>query len=348
MKITFRTEKKGFTLIELMTALTITSVLILIVLGVTSVSLGYLKSSREDVLASRSARPILLAMSTDLESMHYRSGNDFEWLYAGRDPYLTETSMRLGPRRRQASNAVQLLFFSSAPDRFSAVDSMGQEIANSSSRTAGDVNLIAYRLVYRDHILDEEASKTGLGFPVFSLYRNVVAADSTYSGGQGGGPLLGQRNLQNAYSSRERSETNPSNYLAENIVEFTLAFEIEYKSRAGSGGVQGSDRSIATVPILAVPRSRSAGGSSRSSRGIGDASEFRLRGNGITIKGGAGGTPGLEAGRLSAVTISMTVITEEGMARIDNLRKTNNQNVEKDFFAKYTRNYTARIPITRP
>lgn len=343
MKLALGKKSTGFTLIELMTAMAITSVLVLLLMGITSSALSFLKISREDVIASQNSRPVLSTMASDIESMHYRQGNDFEWLYAARDPGLTPTTMRLGPRTQQATNAVQLLFFSSAPDRLSPMDSMGNEISISRRRAGGDINLISYRLVYRDVVLDEDATSDTSGFPIFALYRNVVAADSTFSGGQGGGPLLGQRNLQNAYSSRERDEIDPANFIAENIIEFTLLFEIEYKSRAGDAGSgSGSDRSIKSVPILATSSGQ------RRSGGMGDASQFRLKGNTIQIQGGAGSTPGLESGRLSAVTVSMTVITDEGMAIIDAWRKNNNRPKEKDFFAKYTRNFTQRIPIVRP
>lgn len=341
MKRSIRKKNFGFTLLELMTAMAITSVLVLVIVGVTSVSINIFQNSRQDVIAARSSRPAILTLSSDLESMHYRPGNNFEWLYAGRDPNLNLSAlsnMKLGPSERKAANAVRLMFFSSAPDSSSAMDSFGNELNTVARRAGGDVNMISYRLVYKDHILNQDASKDSLGYPVFSLYRNVVPANATFSGGQGGGALLGQTNLLQAYSSREEEESSTENFLAENIVEFTLAFEVEYTSRGGSGSGSGASKSIKIIPIL----------SSGVGTKVGDARDFRVRGNGLVIEGGDGITSDVKAGRLAAVHICMTVLTEEGMARVDLLRQGQRLPNERDFFAKYSRNFTARIPISRP
>lgn len=342
MKIHFPKKAGGFTLIELMTAMSITSILVVIIVGLTSVGVNFLKTVREDVRSAANSRPALWTLSTDLESMHMRSGNSFEWLYAAKDPGITESNMKLGPQKARAANAAQLLFFSSAADRTSAVDSFGQKLDRSARDSAGDVNLISYRLVYRDHILDEDASDQSLGFPVFALYRNVVPADLTYNGGQGGPALLGQKNLQSAYSSRERFESEPTNFLAENIVEFTVAFEVEYESRPGSSAnsnSQGSNTSTVLIPILA---------SSKTSN-VGECNEFRVRGNNIYVNGSAGSTPGISAGRVVGIIVSMTVITDEGMGYVDQMRKTKGGSSmpAERFFEKFSRNYTQRIPVVR-
>ncbi len=338
MKIKMFRKSSGFTLIELMTAMSITSILVVIIVGLTSVGVNFLKSAREEVVSSKSSRPVMLTLSTDLESMHLRPGNNFEWLYANREPYLDMANMKSGPNGMRASNAAQLMFFSSAPDRSAAMDADGKYLSRSSRMEGGDVNLISYRLVYRDPVLDEDASKDSLGFPVFALYRNVVSADSTFSGGMGGPALIGQKDLQNAYSSRERMETVPENFLAENIVEFTLAFEVEYQNgNASSSGNGAQDRMTKLIPLLATKKKVN----------VDDCNEFRIRGNNIYVNGSAGSTPGLSSGKVVAIYVSMTVITEEGMALIDQVRRGAKPLPVEKFFKDYSRNYTQRIPINR-
>lgn len=340
MKLISRKKTAGFTLIELMTAMAITSILVVIIVGLTSVGVNFLQTVREDVRSSSVSRPALSTLSTDIESMHLRTGNNFEWLYAAKDPYMQDASMKMGPQKARAANAAQLLFFSSSADRSSAVDSDGQKLERIGVG-AGDVNLISYRLIYRDHILDADATAESPGFPVFALYRNVVPADLTYEGGQGGPALLGQKDLQTAYSSRERFEADPTNFLSENIVEFTIAFEVEYESRPGSSNSSGtgSNSSTIMIPILA----------SKTTKSVEDCNEFRIRGNNIYVNGSAGSTPGISAGRVVAVIISMTVITDEGMGYVDQMRKSKGgaSMPAQRFFEKYSRNYTQRIPLIR-
>ena len=56
-------------------------------------------------------------------------------------------------------------------------------------RIIGDVNCVGYKLLYRDQILDQDATAESDGFPVYSLYRNLISAVDTVRN------LLGQQDL---------------------------------------------------------------------------------------------------------------------------------------------------------
>ena len=326
-----RARRSAFTLIELMAAMAITSVLVLIIVGLTSVGLNFWKSIREDVRSSQMVRPALNALFTDLEGMQLRSGNVFEWLYASKDSNQLSKNMMTGPDKAKAANAAQLVFFTSAADRFIPVDGKGQAISRDIAKNKGDVNAVAYRLVYRDQILDEDATEYSEGFPIFALYRNLVPAESAFSGGDGGGALLGRTDLATAYASHENSELNPKNFIAENIVEFTIAFEVEYENVNGTQ----TQKVTKTVPILA----------SKATASVGDCTEFRVKGNSLYIRGGAS-VPAMATGKVVGVIISLTTLTDEGMTMVDQIRKNRAKPIPPGtFFQKYSRNYTQRFPV---
>lgn len=331
-KPVFSRSSSAFTLIELMAAMAITSVLVIIIVGLTSVGLNFWKSIRNDVRSAQVSRPALSQLFSDLEGIQIRRGNSYEWLYASRDSNQFAKTMIMGPSGAKISNAAQLLFFTVAPDRFVARDAKNQLVASTQDKEKGDVNLVAYRLVYRDHILDEEATENNQGFPVFALYRNLIPAEVTYAGGAGGSALLGQNDLASVYSSRERLETLGQNFLAENIVEFTIAFEVEYQS----GTTENPQLLTRLVPILAT----------KSNSSVDDCTQFRVRGNTLYINGPAGSTQGITSGYIKAIIISMTTLSDEGMTHVDQVRRGRAKSLPAArFFKNFSKNVTQRFPV---
>lgn len=120
--------------------------------------------------------------------------------------------MTMGPEGAKITNASQLIFFTTATDRNPAKSSMDMR----NDRIIGDVNCVGYKLLYRDQILDQDATAESDGFPVYSLYRNLISAEDTVQN------LLGQQDLWSAYTRYQQDETIPANFLVENVVEMTL------------------------------------------------------------------------------------------------------------------------------
>ena len=205
---TFAKIKSGaFTLIELLAAMTITTVLVLVIVALTSRGVDIWRWVLQDVRTTTLARTAMDTMTKDFESMQFRPGNPFEWMLVQRDSDLVSRAgktkvsrkkgrssslnearvnlMTMGPEGAKITNASQLVFFTTATDRNPAKSSMDMR----NDRIIGDVNCVGYKLLYRDQILDQDATAESDGFPVYSLYRNLISAEDTVRN------LLGQQDL---------------------------------------------------------------------------------------------------------------------------------------------------------
>ena len=144
---TFAKIKSGaFTLIELLAAMTITTVLVLVIVALTSRGVDIWRWVLQDVRTTTLARTAMDTMTKDFESMQFRAGNPFEWMLVQRDSDLvsraTKTTasrkkggssalnearvnlMTMGPEGAKITNASQLIFFTTATDRNPAKSSM--------------------------------------------------------------------------------------------------------------------------------------------------------------------------------------------------------------------------------
>lgn len=354
---TFSKIKSGaFTLVELMAAMAITTALVLVIVALTSRGIEIWKWVLQDVRTTTLARTAMDTMTKDFESMQYRPGNSFEWMLVQRDSDLvsrvnkTKAStkkgrssalnesrvslMTMGPEGAKITNASHLIFFTSATDRSPAKSSEDMR----KDRTIGDVNCVGYKLIYRDQILNQDATEESEGFPVYSLYRNLISAEDTVQ------DMLGQNELWTAYARYRQDETTPSNFLVENIVEMTLLFEVDYQKKTGNTGANksvkdASQRESVLVPVMTTGGNR-----------LGSCTQLEVFGNRLDIVGSSANIDDLKSGRVTAVTISMTVVTDEGMMVVDQVRqKTRPAPKPEDFFERYTRSFTQRIqlPINR-
>lgn len=324
-KLSFR---RGFTLIELMTAMAITGMLVVVIMQLTNQSIDLWKAVSEDVSTSSRSRAALQTLSHDFESFQMR-GNDnkYQWLFAKADQ-----AMKNVPKGLDIPRSAQCVFFACAPDRNPSVSSSTSLRANYRSarahnrETQGDVNAIGYRLMYRDQIMNLPASdgKDKGVYPLFSLYRQVVPPRTTFEN------LLGKDNLESAYVRFENDDEKNDNFLCENILELNITFSIRYANSKADAEKGRVEYEVVTVPIVSSNR----------------------RSNKVAVYGdrieAAGST--YENARIDSAMISITVLTEEGVAMVEQIRQGRRRAPKKiaDFFAKYTRSYSRMVALPQP
>ena len=111
-------QRGGFTLIELITAMAITAILVVVIMQLTNQGIGLWKAVREDTSTAASARMALQSISEDLESIQLRgSGKNTQWLYAEVD-----SAIRGVPKGLSIPKSARLIFFACPPDRNPAVE----------------------------------------------------------------------------------------------------------------------------------------------------------------------------------------------------------------------------------
>ncbi|WP_193213974.1 PulJ/GspJ family protein [Luteolibacter marinus] len=282
MKTRFNPKSnKGFTLIELMVAMAITTVIVTVLVSITGVALDTWQRGRSEIRASRQAKAMLDTMAKDFESFVSRRGNNFEWLYSKVESDLP------GPSANQSSNAAEVIFFTAATDRY-----LGE--IGSAQDNGGDVSCVGYKLEYQDPVEGTEEKNSS----TFILYRLLVNPDDTFK------DLLGQEDLDSAFSSYGSKVTDVENFVCENVYQFTLTYQVEVTQTTGS--------TTTTVPVRVSLGETGAG------------QELRLLGTGIETDASVGSLKPpvsieeIQAGRLTGVEIGITVLSDSAVIRLNN------------------------------
>jgi len=319
MKTPSQTSRRGFTLIELLVAMAITTVIVTVLVSVTAMALETWNRSRAEIRAARQAKSMIDTMARDFESFVSRSGNDFEWLYAKSAPPSE------GPKGNLSPNALDLIFFSAATDRYEG------KIGDLDLDKGGDVSTVGYQLTYKDPIAgdDEDAYKT------FVLYRKIVNPNVTFAN------ILGQASIKGPLEVAVNTGDTGSevdkevNFICENVYQFTVTFHVN--TTITNPGPPISTR----IASVAVPVGN------KDSDGL--IKEFRITGNGIqTIFSPSGtGAPTnaqLKAGRLAAAEISITVLSDFG---IQQMRRRSDLTGAKlaEFIAKHSYQYSKVVQL---
>lgn len=316
--------RRGFTLIELITAMAITSMLVLVIMQLTNQGIDLWNNVREEVSTTTRSRAALHTMSHDLESFQMRAGdNDYQWLFAKADEPVK------GPKGLEVPRSAQCVFFACAPDRNPSVSSSTslrgnyREARAHNRDTQGDVSAIGYRLMYRDQILNlpgSEGNESG-AYPLFSLYRQVVSPRQSYE------QLLGSKALDGAYASFEADDEK--NFLCENILEMNITFTITYAGEAAAAEKGRVSYSTVSVPIIA------SGTKNRKVNVYGD----RIEVDGTKY----------ENARITSAMVSITVLTEEGVALVNQIRLGRRRAPKPaEFFARYTRSFSRLVSVPQP
>lgn len=324
MKMTKKIFRGGFTLIELIVSMAITAILVLVIGELTRQGVDLWKAVREDVSTNTKSRAALTTISHDFESYQMRCNNKYQWMFARADKGANNA-----PKSMKIPRSVRCVFFACAPDRNPAVASSSalrgnyREARSHNQDTQGDVNAISYRLLYRDQILNREATggKDLETYPVFALYRQVISPRQTFE------KLLGVEDLEAAYISFEEKEKE--NFLCENILDMNVMLTIQYTDKDADAKKGRVAYKNITIPVIA---SYSKG------------SEVKVYGDRIEVDGTS-----YPNARISAANISITVVTEEGMALLNQVNNGRRRAPKpENFFARYTRSYSRLISLPQP
>lgn len=325
MKTARHIFRRGFTLVELMTAMAITGMLVLVIMQLTNEGIDLWRAVREDVSTSTRSRVALQTISRDFESFQMRAGdNKYQWLFAKADESVSGT-----PKGLSVPKSAQCVFFACAPDRNPSVSSSTSLRGNyrdaraHNRETQGDVNAIGYRLMYRDQILNIPGvdANDPTTYPLFSLYRQVVSPRSSFE------RLLGKDNLEAAYVPFEQDDEK--NFLCENILEFNVSFSISYSDEQANAEDGRVFYTVETVPVIASNK---------------DSNKIEVFGDRIE----AGGRTYRNA-RIDSAMISITVLTEEGVALVNQIRQGRRRAPKPaEFFARYTRSFSRVVAMPKP
>ena len=301
--------KRGFTLMELMVAMAITTIIVTVLVSITSIALDTWNRSRAELRAARQGKTMVDSMARDFESLVTRRGNTNEWLSA-----ITPTASLPKVKNTESSNACELSFFTAATDRYNG------QIGTTTDK-GGDVSCASYLLEGKDPI----AGGSGK-FDTFVLNRLLVNPDETFN------QLLGKPDLAAAFDTYDAGKTKrklPENFVCENIYQFSITFHVQVSK------IVNSVSTLIDVPITV--------GDSASSK------EFRIQGSGLIVDSNAKlpnnvVVADLKAGRLTAVEISLTVVSDFG---IDQLRARSDLTGTKqaEFLAKNSYQYTKLVQV---
>ncbi|MEO8615654.1 MAG: prepilin-type N-terminal cleavage/methylation domain-containing protein [Luteolibacter sp.] len=323
-------SKRGFTLMELMVAMAITSIIVTVLVSITSIALETWNRSRAELRASRQGKMMVDFMARDFESLVTRKGNANEWLSAKVDPGIA--TLGDAGKGLLSTNAAKLVFFTAATDRYNG------NIGDATQDRGGDVSCVAYLLEYRDPIDGGGSAK----YKTFVMNRLLVNPDDTFGVTAPAKALLGTTDVTTAGKSLDsifsaaypNSEvTKPGNFICENIYQFSLTFHVLVAQVSGAGTPS------ATTTLIDVPVTVGPAASGKTS------DDFRMAGTGnIVTTAPTGFTPDeIKAGRVTAVEISVSVISDFG---IDQMRtRSFSGSQQSEFLAKNSYQYTKLVQL---
>jgi prepilin-type N-terminal cleavage/methylation domain-containing protein len=293
-------KRAGFTLMELMVAMAITTIIVTVLVSITSIAIDTWNRSRSELRAARQAKSMVDTMARDFEAMVTRSGGrdatgkPFEWFVADSNASNSATS---GPL--PSTNATNLTFFTAAADRYKG------EIGTASD-LGGDVSCVGYELFWRDPI-----DQSGTVFKTFVLNRKLVDPKEAFD------KLLGKTDLAAEFAKISDIE-NPENFVCENLYQFTITFHLSVPPTTAGG--------VATPKVVTIGPS-------------GTVQQISINGDGINSAADAT----LKSARLTAVEISLTVLSDTGVDQLRNRTFSGNQQAE--FMAKYSYQYSKLVQV---
>ena len=313
MKAPHLTRRRGFTLMELMVAMAITTIIVTVLVSITSIALDTWNRSRSELRASRMGKMMVDYMARDLESLVTRRGNSNEWLSAVADP-------DIGPAGLKSTGASRLVFFTAPTDRYEG--NAGIPTLDS----GGDVCCVAYLLDWKRPV------QVGTSvFRTFVLNRKLVDPDLTFSGNAKYKPLLGVTSSTNSLDSVFTGIYNlgnistSANYTSENIYQFSITFQVQVTDSSGTTPI------VRTVPVA---------------MGSNGTKSFRVLGTGILTDYSGPYKDLVPSGRVTAAMISLTVLSDLAVDQIQaGKRSFTDDKAKAEFLAKNSYNFSKLVQL---
>lgn len=297
--------KRGFTLMELMVAMAITTIIVTVLVSITSIALDTWNRSRSELRASRQAKSMIDTMARDFESLVTRSGNANQWLSA------IAPSGDVGDKLK-STNASELIFFTAVTDRYNG------QIGDPAADKGGDVSCVGYKLEYKDPI-----GGTGTDFETFVLNRILVNPDETFE------ELLGKTDLVDAFSTYAAKLSDEENFVCENVYQFTVTFHMQVTQTTSTGST------VVNVPVTV--------GQSTADQITDEFSIFGT-GIEADITSSAVTADELKGGKLVAMEIAVTVISDYGIDQLRK-RSFTTPDQQSDFLSKNSYQYSKLVQL---
>lgn len=304
-------RQRGFTLMELMVAMAITTIIVTVLVSITSLALDTWNRSRSELRATRMGKMMMDFMARDLEALVIRGGNSSEWLSAVIDPNLS----KIGNASLKSTNAARLIFFTAATDRYNG------NVGIPTLDKGGDVSCAAYLLDYR-----ATQEKT------FILSRLLVDPDETFNGGKKTTPLLGvateSKPLDGVFTAagyQSKDITDARNRACENVYQFSVAFHVQVTDTSMTPAVNRNVR-------VAIGRD--------------GTTVFRILGSGIITDYSGPESALVPSGRVVAAEIFATVLSDYGVEQIQPGRRTFlDDNTKAEFLAKNSYSFSKLVQL---
>jgi type II secretory pathway component PulJ len=275
-------RNKGFTLAELLVAMTITIVLVSLTVVITGSAIDAWRGARTEIRAAGQAKVMLNSLGRDLESMVYRQGNNnSQWLIA------SSRSEEIGPKEQSSPNAARVTFFTAASDRYNGNAGSREKIQSDgpTDRAAdkgGDVSAVSYQLDFADPVWGDQSER----YSTFVLYRKLLNPDETYAG------VTGTSDLEQTFDTMG-GQNDLADLMCENVYEFTITFVVAYRDSTGNN-------KMIKVPVMSTNAGKDV------------VKSFAINGTGLAPNENTKSE--YVGGRISAVELSITVLSDEGVA----------------------------------
>ncbi len=217
-RVNFRSHiisaRRGFTLIELVVAMAITSLIVVLLISILSIASDHWNRSRAEVKAERQAKALLDRMRGDLSAMVVPRWNPQEWFVAEFDEGTSGSGLP------EDGGAAKLIFFTSPTDRYDGKPTDEQ--------VRGDVSAVSYSVRHRDPVGND-----GERFATRVMYRHLVNPDEAFEN------LLGkpvdQPDLAEAYRAFIPGEPRAEDFICENLMRYRIVFHVAMPDRENGG-----------------------------------------------------------------------------------------------------------------